>query len=326
MIASSRAMATACLIGAITLHLGTLVFGLQVDQDTRLEGSAGASVAMLGSAFDDMAAGTLASEPITDVLADAPPETVTMPRPPIETTPRLPADRPVVAAARPAVSERLAPEVSTSDHLIPVGRTPNAAAAARAPTPLPLSPLRSETRAQPVPPDPAPAAAPPTADILTADPQSDTVPATSSRPKQRPKTLQERVARAEPPAQPPTATGNAPKTALRGSATGSQQAAASRQGSPGQSRDSGNAAAANYPGDVMRRLSRVGRPRATSSGTAVVAFSISGNGRLGAVSIAQSSGSQQLDQAALRLVQRASPFPAPPPGAQRSFQVNIKGR
>jgi protein TonB len=76
----------------------------------------------------------------------------------------------------------------------------------------------------------------------------------------------------------------------------------------------------------MRRLSQAGRPRVNARGTAVVAFNISGNGGLASVSLARSSGSSALDQAAVQLVRGAGPFPPPPEGAQRSFSIQIKGR
>ena len=59
---------------------------------------------------------------------------------------------------------------------------------------------------------------------------------------------------------------------------------------------------------------------------AVVAFRVASNGGLTSVSIARSSGSSALDQAALRVDQRSAPFPPPPNGARRSFSVQIKGR
>ena len=61
-------------------------------------------------------------------------------------------------------------------------------------------------------------------------------------------------------------------------------------------------------------------------GAAVVAFSIAGSGGLSGVSLARSSGSAALDRAAIQVVQRAAPFPAPPAGAQRSYSIQIKAR
>jgi protein TonB len=76
----------------------------------------------------------------------------------------------------------------------------------------------------------------------------------------------------------------------------------------------------------MRKLSRAGKPRVSARGAAVVAFSIAPHGGLSSVSLARSSGSAALDQAALRLVRGAGPFPKPPTGARRSFSIQIKGR
>jgi TonB family protein len=61
-----------------------------------------------------------------------------------------------------------------------------------------------------------------------------------------------------------------------------------------------------------------GRP-----GTAVIAFTVSEDGGLATLGVAQSSGVAEIDQAGLALLQRASPFPAPPVGAQRSFSFQF---
>ncbi|MDX8354809.1 TonB family protein [Cognatiyoonia sp. IB215182] len=138
-------------------------------------------------------------------------------------------------------------------------------------------------------------------------------------------TSQRPVARPERPVQPPP--GNSQQNATAGSATGNTRATAPQQsGNTGQAASAGNAAANNYPGEVMQRITRIGQPRVRASGIAVVRFSISGNGALAGVSIAQSSGSARLDRAAMQVIQRAAPFPPPPPGAQRSFSIRIEGR
>ena len=76
----------------------------------------------------------------------------------------------------------------------------------------------------------------------------------------------------------------------------------------------------------MSRIARVGKPRVRARGTALVAFTIAGNGGLAQLSLARSSGSDALDRAALQLVRRAGPFPPPPQGAQRAFSIGITGR
>lgn len=103
-------------------------------------------------------------------------------------------------------------------------------------------------------------------------------------------------------------------------------------GSAGESRarepaaDPGNAASANYAGDVMAHLSRVRRPRASGPGSAFVGFTIAPSGAVEHIAISQSSGSARFDRDALRVVERAAPFPVPSPGVNRSFVVEIEGR
>jgi protein TonB len=45
----------------------------------------------------------------------------------------------------------------------------------------------------------------------------------------------------------------------------------------------------------------------------LVSFAVDASGRVTSSRIARSSGSAELDRAALAMVQRASPLPAPPP-------------
>ena len=52
---------------------------------------------------------------------------------------------------------------------------------------------------------------------------------------------------------------------------------------------------------------------------------VGSGGTLAAISLARSSGSGELDQAALRVIRRAAPFPAPPPSARRNFTIRIQG-
>ena len=88
----------------------------------------------------------------------------------------------------------------------------------------------------------------------------------------------------------------------------------------------GNAASSNYAGMVMRHLSRIRRPRASGPGSAFVAFTLDRNGEIVSIEISRGSGSSRFDRDALRVVERAAPFPAPPPGVNRSFTVEIEGR
>ena len=72
-----------------------------------------------------------------------------------------------------------------------------------------------------------------------------------------------------------------------------------------------------YPREARRR---------GVQGRAVLRMSVSRSGTLLAVSIARSSGSRALDQAALTAVRRASPYPAAPsglPGARHRFTIPL---
>lgn len=136
--------------------------------------------------------------------------------------------------------------------------------------------------------------------------------------EQRRQQQQQQVTRQQPQ-------GNANQNARTGTATGAETNQRQANTGTGRSAESGNAAASNYPGQVMRQISRVRRPQVGSRGTAVVAFTISSSGGLAGLSLARSSGNGRLDQAAMGVIRRAAPFPAPPPGARRSFSINIKG-
>lgn len=88
----------------------------------------------------------------------------------------------------------------------------------------------------------------------------------------------------------------------------------------------GNAAASNYPGVVMRKISRTRRPRVGQRGSAIVGFTVSANGGIASARILRSSGNTQIDRAALQHINRAAPFPPPPQGATRRFQVQYDSR
>lgn len=95
---------------------------------------------------------------------------------------------------------------------------------------------------------------------------------------------------------------------------------------PGHAAPAGNAEATNFAGLVMQHLSRVRRPRASSPGSTHVSFTLGEAGEILNLHIVQSSGSGRFDRDAIRVVERAAPFPAPPSQINRTFTVEIKGR
>ncbi|ANB33974.1 energy transducer TonB family protein [Rhodovulum sulfidophilum] len=180
----------------------------------------------------------------------------------------------------------------------------------------PVEPVRPDMPepVETVVPDPAEALAPVPEPEVAEQPEPETV---TAEPEPEP----------EPKPEPkPVTRGNSDRNARVGQAAGSERAQAASSGRGGASAESGNAESSNYPGLVMRALSRVPKPRIRARGATVVAFRVATDGRLASASVARSSGSTALDRAALRIVERAAPFPAPPRGAQRSFSIRIEGR
>ncbi|WP_121063720.1 TonB family protein [Chachezhania antarctica] len=148
------------------------------------------------------------------------------------------------------------------------------------------------------------------------------------RPQARPEPKPEQVAQPKAAPKPKAAPqGNSTKNASKGSSS-DRKTDTGAQGATAQAKagSTGNAAAANYPGQVMRKIMRAKRGRLNARGAARVSFRIASNGALQSVSLSRSSGSSQLDQVAVQQIRRAAPFPPPPAGAQRTFSVQIKGQ
>lgn len=328
MISGSRSVAALCLCCAIGAHLGTLVLGLNLEEEAQIEGMSGATTAILGNAFEDMAMGTLQAEVSDSLTKNAPALENT---PPPKTRPAaLEPTRPTTQTplrAKPTPAKVTPPQATTAAPVIAHAIVPTAPLTSATPPPAqsanrPVEPLEAPTLEAVIQPLTLAAATPPP-DTSRADREPDPTDVVTARPKLRTPELEKRF---KQQAKPPVLAGNASRNAAKGSDVGSVQATATRQGGQGQSKESGNAAATNYPGEVMRALSRVGRPKVGKRGTALVAFRVARSGALEAASIAQTSGSAKLDQAALGIIHKAAPFPAPPKGAQRAFRIKIIGR
>lgn len=80
----------------------------------------------------------------------------------------------------------------------------------------------------------------------------------------------------------------------------------------------------NYSASVRAKIAEH-KPRGVESrGVVVVSFEISSSGQLLNCRVAESSGSASLDSAAIRAIQAASPFAAPPGGQNHSFTIPFK--
>ncbi|WP_299206092.1 TonB family protein [uncultured Tateyamaria sp.] len=334
MIAGSRSVAVLAVLMAAAIHVGG-VMRLDLIKPVEMEGGqAGATEASLGNAFADLAQGTLTGIETTNVTEPVPVEQTVETVEPTEQTinPTLPAESPAAETGARIDQQDVNDAMRRVE---PDQVTASASAIDTTPVPQPTLPV---TPSVPETPPALQSAAPP--DTLTAvDP--DRLDVTQSlRPKVRSRAFEERNKPEDPPPalrqttqtasrtpDPPALRGNQARPNTRaGAADGTAVRAAPRATGNAGAAQTGNAAASNYPGEIMRKLQRARRPRVGDRGVATVSFRIASNGGLSAVSVARSSGSRDLDNAALQVIRGAAPFPAPPPGAQRSFSIQIKGR
>ncbi|MBV8962350.1 MAG: TonB family protein [Hyphomicrobiales bacterium] len=111
-----------------------------------------------------------------------------------------------------------------------------------------------------------------------------------------------------------------------------QRQEAQRQAAAKAAEASANAAAASaYRGIVIGHLASFKRypPAARArgaQGSPAVSFTIDGSGRVMSVSLTRASGDPDIDAEIVAMVHRASPFPAPPPGAPHLFSAGVNFR
>ncbi|WP_341235241.1 TonB family protein [uncultured Sulfitobacter sp.] len=287
--AVSLVLATGIVAGAAKLSLPS--------SQIEMAGGGIQAEARMGSKFEDMAVGTLTAK--TPDRAE---------EPPVEPEPVEPVKAQAVQP-EPVVEPVPTPMPELTQQMTP---TPTMMAAL---TPLPAAPTAPVTAEAPKP------------ETITAEPPETQAPLQSQRPKEKTPEVVKKKPKKKPVKKVETR-GNAKRNNTKGADAGQNKDA--KATTTGQTQkaasQAGNAAVSNYPGQVMRRISRVGKPRVKSKGEAVIAFTISASGGLGGVSVARSSGSAALDQAALTLIRKAAPFPKPPAGARRQYTIKIKGR
>ena len=298
---------------SLMLHLGAMA-ALAPRETALIAGGGENAPAAIGTSFADFAEGVLSpseAEPLD--VEDA------------ETRHR---EDPVTPLAPQA------PQAGTATPALPMAPDPDAALLPAAPDPetitsapelVPDTARPAQTTAPQMithaaPPERA-AAAPP--ETLTPDASlSELAPEISRTPPPRP----DRTAPPQPTRQARAPQGNSAQTATRGSQQGSTGQAANQAPARTESSAQGDAAASNYPGQVLRRIQRTRQARSPARGQVLVAFSIGSNGGLVSVSVARSSGHAGLDQTALDHIRRAAPFPPPPAAAQRQFSFEFVGR
>ncbi len=236
------------------------------------------------------------------------------------------------AAERPDPPQEAEPEreAPLAAALPPVPQTERA--------PEPVTPPEPKAKAEPPLetaslPEPPPVAAPdPLESQMLAALSEVDVPLPIARPKPEPRRQPQKAAEQRPekketerrrPKREPASAAQTQASAVAKSATrnAAQQTVASSSVSKGDS--------SRWKARVVAHLERRKRYPAAArargeEGTVLVAFRIDSGGRVLSASLARSSGHSALDEAALAMVTRASPVPAPPEGTGTTLTAPVR--
>lgn len=317
-----RTLWVAGLAGAASVFVHGLGLLVAPAAPVSMPGGGLAQIAMIGDNFRDAATG---------MAHRAPDRAQTIPMGPV-------ADR--IRAAAPLPLARAAVQSATPQSPTAPEQVARARSAPVVPEAIPVLPATPVTAPRPetvVAAAPSPemmVASAPVPDRVTGRtaPVGQTPGADTPRPIPRaerppiPAPAAPEPARTPPPAAM-SSPGNADANARAGQSAGEARgrSAQSREAGTGQNARPGQGAA-QYPFLINRHLSQLRRPTTGFEGTAMIVFTVGDTGALSAISVRHSSGNAEFDRLALNLVRNVTPFPAPPPGAQRTFNVLIGRR
>lgn len=319
MIRVSRSVLVVCCAVSLTGHF-TALRGLTSENAIELEGGAPTQTAALGNSFADFVQGVTAPtpaeiEPLKDVQKQVVEPVVIEPLVEVsKPAPKLNSIAPEPLSKTPVIEKQISQTGPTTVMVTLVPKVTKSTFVATPKVPV-LKPLPQETKTSKVKP-----------------PQKKLKASERKKPKKvekpKPPKKQKKKKETAKPRKATQAKGNSQKSAKKGVAQGKKSGKQANTSKTGKrtTKKAGNAAVSNYPGQVLRCISRARKPRVGSKGTAIVRFKITSSGAVASVSIARSSGNAKLDKAAVLTVRRAGPCKAPPAGARRSFSIKIKGR
>ncbi len=335
------AIAISCLLhAAAAAALLAMPSGANEDP-VQIEGGDQSGILMAGNATEDSASAGATADEVTQVTlvpmvdakpvqtvdaepvrtADAKPVTTTEAAEPVDEAAPV---APSAETARPVEAET--PPAAVQDEAQPAIEAPLLPQILAAP---PLSPAEDNV-VQPPAETRNPAQV--VEDVIAAEEMPQPKPQEKQAPPAKPAAKEKPVKKAELPAKqqpkPKKAKaragsgGQAESDAKRGVSNGRDDGDTALASKGGRNSAAGNAAVSNYPGKVAARLRRVARnisssARAKAHNNAQVAFVVNSGGDIGALRLVRSSGSPELDKAALAIVGRAAPFPPIPPEAGR---------
>ncbi|MCB1418792.1 MAG: TonB family protein [Notoacmeibacter sp.] len=313
------------LAASVCLHMAGAAAFLGKNEDMQIEGAAPTALTIIGNAFEDAAkAGEESAVEEVVPSADVQPveEVAEAKATPDETEPMAAMEEPVAEAAEPDVREVMPVAAQAAIAALPdeqsavaVPDTPEETeTASEEPAPRPVAEARA-----PKPEKKKPQARPEHQRKPAAKPE----PRTKAADKPKPKPVQ-KTAKAQTRKATAARNSKASKEGSRGKADRDAIKAAGDQSKAAKnSRAAGNADVSNYPGKIASRIRRSLKYPAEARakrlrGQTVVSFVVSRSGAVSGVSVARSSGSPVLDNAAVAAVRRASPFPPIPDGAGRA--------
>ncbi len=211
--------------------------------------------------------------------------------------------------AKPAEAQKTVSETAQTPAASPVKPTPETAEPLRSEAATPLQAATAETVS-------------PTEQEYS---DAEAVPAPRLKPKPPVKTASkakptERKVQAQAQAQPKKAEQKRKAAKASNSGAGGKSSRTAQKGGSqrkGKSKTAGNSDVTNYPAKVHRKILRsVRAPRksARARKDTLVTFTVKKNGSVAGIRLARSSGSKPFDQAVMKAVKRAAPYP-PIPGA-----------
>lgn len=325
-----RLAAVLALSGSTVLHVAAMAIAPSNRADVQIEGGQATEMAGLGNSFADLVRASDNFEPVTAEDEVRPVEAKSMP---VRTATEF--MQPVepemnVAASVPMTALEPLPNSPAIASPVPVTNDPDSPQPALsqpvepesvAPVSTPANPQQIKEKATKVSP------VKPTETIgPVEEPKPEPVLERKSRPKPKPEPGQN-------PAKKKPVSGHKAGNSTADSKAGSQKGKASAKAVPrgnnaskSKSRNTGSAAASNYPGKVYSKIARTRQKNAGGRGVAHVSFQVTSNGKATGIALSRSSGNARVDRAAVAHVRRASPFPKPPPGAKSRFVIPIEFR
>lgn len=328
-----RLTALVAVLASSLLHVAAMAISPEFGQEILVEGGAGETEAVLGSDFSDLVKAGDRLDPVETLdTAVASPPPAAQPTPPTPVTQPVAAPRPTTASPAPPVQSAPSPPMERLDPALDDSLVAPSATD-RVDATIPQQPTSQPTPERPQPTEPVTveAKAVPVTPVKTVTPVKRTEPVKTAAPAAKPKP----VAKPEKPKKPQekSSAGSAASRSQVNNKAGSQDgkstASATSSGkskSKPTSANSGNAAAANYPGKVYAKIARTRQRNADGKGVTHVSFHVTAGGQAVSVTVSRSSGNARVDKAALAHVKRAAPFPRPPAGAQTRFVIPIEFR